>query len=946
VAQPLTIGDDRLRLTIDRADGDLSEAGFRANGADMTGLMGSPWRVETDNGVLVPSSRNVSESSGKHGVTLKGTTSEFNWTLAYEVTGLGRITKTLALTARTDTVLKRVWLWDAASDREPSVAGTGLQDIAAFYREEGAGLFVSLDFPYSRIDCEKGRAAIGYPPFEKLRAGETYTCHSLTIGATRLTGQARYGWDEGEVVAMDAYIQERYKPRFDGPMFLISCIRNLYCQPTSDALWYTMKGNPTLSFNIDLLKREIDLMPRIGMEYYQIFPGVFDYVPDDPTPDQIDAAVGYAKKHRVRMGDYSAPNSLFCPHYNEYRNKLDRPEWLTVYAEGKSESNFCLGDSDFVDYYIDTIVTNCKRYGFEMHCLDYLDLRPCYATNHGHPPGEDSVYHQVKGLTRALEAINGVSPRMLTWSNAGNWQDFLPKLAWTNPNLYLTDPYINEPWQGLNMTRLLDDVRRAQMVSLHNTTFMPYRFFTNYQYLFCLNSVSPDIRNFEYGVLSSIAVTPNLGLGEILPWLDKLPETDRPRVISFYKHWTGFLKRNYRLWKTTYQAGENPGMGSVEIYSHAEGSSGFVFIVNPQYWGRTVEVPLDERLGFGREGFCEIEELHPIKRLRLTAQGPFARLGSTLPIHVPAQQVVVLEVRPAPERITEPRLYGLPGNVEADGNGYLVKTSGPQGSTERFAVLLPHGKRITGAVVRPDVPKQAERLRVETTLRVLSTSAKGTAMEVTFRGEAAPAELLSWRARAGCLSDGLAAGWQDGLTGAEALRYPLFVDTTDDSIGLPLTDERAAALGLGPLADFCGGYIENAFSEDQETWIELKTDGESAFPDGKLLGEESPPVKRPLPAQAKDMAASWWLETSFHLPFMYGLGYEPAQDEHTVLVLPLVRQARVAGIRAWINGLPLEVREYQYPRNRKLACFYADLVGTGAHGGDNKLVVQYTVGEK
>ena len=106
-------------------------------------------------------------------------------------------------------------------------------------------------------------------------------------------------------------------------------------------------------------------------------------------------------------------------------------------------------------------------------------------------------------------------------------------------------------------------------------------------------------------------------------------------------------------------------MGSVEVYGHAKGGHGFVFVVNPQYWGRTVEVPLDASLGFAGSGKCEIAELYPVERLRLTAQGPFASLGTTIRVHVPAQTVLVLEVKPAPKKIDGPRLYGLPGTIEA-----------------------------------------------------------------------------------------------------------------------------------------------------------------------------------------------------------------------------------------------------------------------------------------
>ncbi len=75
---------------------------------------------------------------------------------------------------------------------------------------------------------------------------------------------------------------------------------------------------------------------------------------------------------------------------------------------------------------------------------------------------------------------------------------------------------------------------------------------------------------------------------------------------------------------------------------------------------------------------------------------------------------------------------------------------------------------------------------------------------------------------------------------------------------------------------------------------------------------------------------------------MYTYGCEPAFDDHTVIVLPFVRQARIGQVKAWINGTPLEVRKYLYPRNRALSCFYADLVGSAVSGGgENRLVVYF-----
>ena len=486
----ITVGDARLQLKLSHGPEGLEEELFQVDRAELPGLAGVPWSVDLNGDEFTPRGRRA-RLIGSDGSTparravFGGDAGSLGWVLQYEVTGPGRITKTLTLKAQREGVLKQVSLWNGRSDKEPLVSRTKIQDIAAFYRYSGQGLFVSLDFPYSKIGFEKGVTKVSYSPHEQVKLGQAHTCHSLSMGAVQLARAERYGFDLGEVAAMDAYIQERYPPRFERPMFVSGCINNRYTQVRGDVIFYTMKDNPTLSLDVDLLKRELALMPKLGMEYYQVFPGVFDWVADDPSPEAVQGLMDYARRLGMRLGDYSGTNYLFCPHYNEYRNRLDRPDWLMKAKDGKSSDGaFCFGAPGFVEHYINTVAPNCKRYGFEIHDLDFLSLSPCYATNHGHPAGPDGLYHQVRGLVRLLEAINSVSPQMMTWSNSGNWEELLPKIAWSNHNLYLTDPFIATPWQGLNMTRLLDDARREQMVSLHYSHFLPYRFYTNCQYFF------------------------------------------------------------------------------------------------------------------------------------------------------------------------------------------------------------------------------------------------------------------------------------------------------------------------------------------------------------------------------------------------------------------------------------------------------------------------------
>jgi hypothetical protein len=928
-----SVGDDRFRMTVALRDSTIVGADFEAAGRPYADLLSSLWSVETDSGpVSIADSATVSVSQTSDGaLLLSGKARDIDWSARCERIAPGTVTVAVRLKPEKPLLLKRVFLFNGRSAAKPVVPKTRLQDIAAFYRAGRVGLFASLDFLYCKIVERGGATSLSYPPHVKLEAGQEYACHSYTVGVTSLTGRQRFGYYEGEVDAVDSYVQNRFPPRFERPLSISCSIVNRYTQLENNWVYYSLKNQPTLTLHRDLLKRELALMPKLGVEFYQVFPGVFDWGPNDPSDNQVKEAMGWAKQNGVRMGDYSGCNTVFCGHYNQHQNSL-----------AGTGVEPCFGSPKFVDWYSGKVTATARKFGFELHCLDFLALDVCNNPNHGHPIGEDSIYHEIKGLCTLMERIGSVSPQMLVWPNSGCWADLLPKVVWYAPSQYLTDPYIYTPWQGLNMTRLLDDSRREQMVTLHYSHFIPYRFFTNCEYFFCQNSAVPDIRNYQFGSLSAFAVTPNVCLGEIRPWLDDLNESDRKEAIAFYDKWARFLKNNFSLWKRTYHIGGDPGPGAVEIYSHAQATHGYVFIVNPNYWGRKVDLPLDESLGLTGRGQCEVAELHPWPRLRLTDQGPFVTLGTKLPVYAPAQTVVVLEIRPRPETITSPRLYGIPGNIARSADGYVLRTSGPQGTTERFAVLLPAGSQpITSADVETKIPDVDRRQWNwdPTALKLLASGNRGALAELTFRRKAPSTELRHWLVRGGSRDDGLKANWPAGVPQATGATFPLFAQ--GDS---PVTTAKLKQSGDGPLSNFCGAYLDNGFSEDQNTVIYLKTAAASpTAPEAKgfesLVNLPPPDVLAATSPLAKDLARSWWLQTKFSTPLAQWGGTEGRPDEHTLIVLPFVDPTRVKQIAAWINGQPVDVQTYRYPRNRAVMCRWIDIVGTAIHPGANDLVL-------
>ena len=928
--ETLVVGTPEFGLRLEKVGAAWVEKSVGVDGENFE-FSGDLWRGEVESGWVA--GQGVEGFSAQpegvpfhQRVEFRGTTADFKWVVVYEAAP-PLIVKSVQLTALHDLELLRVAPWHEASLGASEVARTSLQDIAAFYRGNGRGFFVSLDFPWSEIVAENGVTSVRYPAAAQLKGGATYTAHTVTLGRTDLSGLKRYGRDTGEVAAFDAYVQSRYTPRFERPMFVSCSIVNRYTMPRDGIVWYTYKDHPTLSRNLDLLKRDLELMPKLGIEYYQVFPGIFDWGAGDPEPAVVHEIVQYAHEKGVRIGDYSGCNDLFCGHYNEHQNTLERPEWR-MQDESENAGRFCFGDRAFIDHYITTVTTAAREFGFELHCLDFLSLAPCFAANHGHPVGRDSLYHQVAGLVRLLEALNTTDPDMMTWSNSGNWSEFLPKLAWWNQNLYLTDPFIHTQWQGLNMTSLLDDARREQMVSLHYTHFVPYRFYSNCQYFFSQNSVVPDIRAFEYGALATLAVTPNLTLGEVRPWMDTLPAQDALRVQEFYKEWTQRISEHYVLWKNTWHTGDDPSPGALEIYSHARDDKGFVFVINSGYQKRTAIVPLDATLGFSAEGPAELRELYPLRKLALPEEGIFPDFGSSFKVSIGPRSVLVLEVGPAQKTVEKPMLVGLPGQITAHEGGFVLRTRGAQGTKHRFAVVSPQGGPIINkAVVDDSDPPQPKRLFAGTSLTYTGSQENVSWFDVTFRREAAPEDLMEWQVLADTLEAGmakeLAKGFKDGMG--------IHLSLAERPLSMTMEE-----LGAQPLLNFNGAYIENAFSELQETTIHFDSSGtnQSLPIVASLPTERASTVDLPLGG-----SKTWWCSTQFLLPFMYTIGAEPPPSEHTLVIFPMRDVAQVSVLKCWINGVEVDAQRYRYPRNPALSTYWADLVGSAAKGGDNTMVL-------
>ena len=150
-----------------------------------------------------------------------------------------------------------------------------------------------------------------YPPYEQLAPGRRFSAHSLSIGACRLSGQRVGKFDRAEIEAVSEYVERRFPPRFERPMFLSGSIVNRMTDLRDGRIFYSMADNPTLALNPALVEEDLRLYAKVGIEYYQAFEGEFDWPDEAKTGATLRRLQAVAHRLGVRMGDYANPQGLY-----------------------------------------------------------------------------------------------------------------------------------------------------------------------------------------------------------------------------------------------------------------------------------------------------------------------------------------------------------------------------------------------------------------------------------------------------------------------------------------------------------------------------------------------------------------------------------------------------------------------------------------------------------
>ncbi|MDD5676723.1 MAG: hypothetical protein PHW60_01875 [Kiritimatiellae bacterium] len=802
---------------------------------------------------------------------------------------------TLTLTARAsrDCLLRNVrWFaggWEDTCER--AVHRTRLQDNVFFLRKGNISFFLSLDFPYSKI----GPAGIAYPPHDQLHAGQDYTCHTLSIGACALSGVRVDEFDRAEIEAVSDYIERRFPPRFERPMLISACINNRLTECREGRVFYSMDDNATLALHPDLLEEEIRLMGEIGVEYYQIFEGMFDWPDTEKTGAALRRMVDVGRKVGVRIGDYANPDIVYCPHYDYAHRKLGHPDWMCLKENGQPPilsvekgydyPRYCLGCKEYLDWLLGAVVQHCRAYNEQMICFDMLNLQPCYSKQHGHPGGD--LYAQVRGMVRLMEALAAVHPEFMIWTNSGNWLEFMPKLAWWNPNVYLTDPHVRNYAPTLNALKMLGDCRREQMVSVHDRYFVPFRFFTNCEYYAFPRSRVPDTRTFEYSFLQGLAVTPNICPAEVRPFFDRLPAKRREACAAFMRHWMVFAKEHFDVWKHTARVAGAPGIGNAEIYAHIRDNHGYICLINQNPFPCRTQFTLDGAIGLAGGDRFLLSEIYPRKHPIVEQSLPSAAYGDSINCTLPPESVRYLAIEPYTPAAGL-RVYGHPAEVTSTAEGYRLALRAPQGETLRLGLVFPSCQAVEDAkaVHVPTVPMYT----FPCSARIAAQHGTVALIEVTMPREPAPRALTRWRVTPG-----------------------------EVEVDLPRIGS----------CRFMGGLISGAYSENLDVQVDLKVIA------GDKAGCLPPPPPTPEPSPVSvPCSPSQTFSTVFNLPFIesFQFGQMRSYEDDVVLELAFDDPACVEAIAARLNGVLCEVHRYRYPRKAGWGSYYLELSGNTAPG--------------
>lgn len=604
---------------------------------------------------------------------------------------------------------------------------------ALFLRSREGGFCLGIENPFFLMEAGKEGIRLSYRPMLRLKGNEEYTTEKEFIGVYRKTERffvkqlpTLSGWtpdrfdgvwesmshdilDWGEIWAMQEYMRTYMPPTFDSFRVMM------------DGWWAQLPSLPDKPSraDVDFTRRMAANLREVGVNLMSLmlFPKEPARLPDLASTGwevnaNVEEVIQKEQANGMRFGLYLGDSSAMAPYGNSGARDFlpEKEDWKKRDRDGRALKVNCLGCDEFAEWFFKVQDSTIRRYDLGWWQWDggIGSWDVCFAENHRHLPGE-SPYAEWRARMEMIRRLKEAHPNLwvhIYWGLKpyGPWG-----LKWvdTHENYY----EMGEP--GLFPTIWSDqwmaDDGRQQFWWNQNCRFLPH--YKNYAQVGHaargpgVEGSAAEIEQGEfweenrwkYALLSVIGTS---GCAVINTFPNDLRALRSEDFVAFYRKWLAWANENYGYLKVSRGIFGPPEIGVVDGYSHILRDRGFLFFFNPNLRDIDVALPLSDEILLTEGKEFVLTELYPQEGINLIGDnvGVFRR-GSTVTVTVPAENALVLAVKPYDGKL--PMLFGMPGKVQQVGEELVITgVTGEEGATAQLLVLA-------------DEPQKIRRVRID-----------------------------------------------------------------------------------------------------------------------------------------------------------------------------------------------------------------------------------------
>lgn len=560
---------------------------------------------------------------------------------------------------------------------------------ALFTRSSSGSFLVMFDHPFGHADISGNRIRLYEHTMARLADGATFEDGGLYLASTRLTGslmsqapideldyahtnswqpavQTKIGkswWnrgeadlDTGEVEAARELVQSLL-PWRKGEV--TSChvpwCENDYefdiSQPEGETAYSRMMellGDIDCRYTLFTPGGGLPLRRTDGGWMHVMWLGMADlvnedeWIPETPLPAHTQRLLDLARENNVGVLAYINP-AFNC---GTVGDRVQR-----MHEDGSRHWEICYACDEQVDRLTRKLIEFKRAYGLAGYCFDFIgEMQHCYDPNHDHVPGENTQLVGWRGFQRMLQALDEDDPdiiidgRLCTYRFApfsSNW------LTYPHPFICDEQPNHMTAWPDLSLDRVFANFQRRVAYWGRNRFFLPnYKipgFMTHQQIRMFRWKHSWDRVGWKYNVLSSIAVS---GINNVVNYLPIREEDEyesfTPEDRTWLKHWLNWAENNADMLLNTRNILGEPRPEQLDGSAACADGKGILFLINPNYRPKDVELTIGERIGLTGSNIWEITELNPNPDSSLG----FVEQDETISITVPPHQVLILQLTP------------------------------------------------------------------------------------------------------------------------------------------------------------------------------------------------------------------------------------------------------------------------------------------------------------